>query len=191
MPDHAVHTIWDTGGTTACWFVQLVGSHLRHIDYMEGVNKDTGYYAAELRSRPYTYGKHIAPWDADQPKEIVGKSWKQSFEELGIYGWEILPKQTNVNDGINQAQLLLPRCQFNTYGARNAKAGLMGLQNYRRQWDDKRKMFRDDPYHDWASHPADALRHLAIGQDLLTPSGMGATASNWSKPIKYKTNWVT
>lgn len=189
LPDHAVHTAWDTGGTTACWFFQCVGSHVRIIDYLEGVNKDAAYYTTELRARPYTYGTHIGPSDAADDKEIVAKSWKQSFEELGVFGWQILEKQRSIDAGINQVQLLLPRCQFNTAGPRNAKNGLTGLQNYRREWDDKRKNFRDNPRHDWSSHPADAARHLAIGLPLISGIG-GSGSTDWSKPIKYKTNWV-
>lgn len=189
LPDHAVHTIWDTGGTCAVWFVQLVNQRVRVIDYLEAVNKDASYYVTELRNRPYTYGTHIGPSDADEAKEIVGKSWKTSFEELGLYGWEILPKQSSKDAGINQAQLLLPRCQFNIVGNNSAKNGLTGLQNYRREWDEGRKMFRDTPRHDWASHPADAFRYLAVGESLLKGSPNN-THSDWSKPLNYK-NKVT
>lgn len=186
MPDHAVHTAWDTGGTTACWFFQCIGSHIRIIDYLEGVNKPASYYITELRSRPYTYGTHIAPSDADDEKELVAKSWKQTFEELGMYGWTILDKQKSIDAGINQVQLLLPRCQFNVVGVRNAKNGLVGLQNYRREWDDKRKSFRDTPRHDWASHASDAKRYLAIGLPLIAQAGQGGTYSDWSKPLNYR-----
>lgn len=182
LPEYAVHTAWDTGGTTSCWFFQVIGSHIRIIDYMEGVNKNSAHYASELRARPYTYGTHIAPSDAADEKEIVAISWKQSFENLGIHGWEILPKQKSIDAGINQAQLMLPRCQINTSGQWNAKAGMTGLMNYRREWDDKRKSFRDTPRHDWASHPADGFRHLAIGLPLITKQGH---QSDWSKPLQY------
>lgn len=190
LPEHAVHTIWDTGGTSAVWFAQLVGSSVRLIEYMEGVNKDAAWYAQELKARPYTYGTHIGPSDSDELKEIVGKSWKTSLEELGVTGWVTLEKQRSKMDGINQAQLLLPRCKFNIEGERNAQDGLNGLSNYRREWDDNRKKFRDEPRHDWASHPADAFRYLAVGLPLITAS-MAGTSSDWGKAIKYKSNWIT
>lgn len=186
LPEHAVHTAWDVGGTTACWFFQTIGSTIRIIDYMEGVNKTTAHYANELRSRPYTYGTHIAPSDADDEKEIIAKSWKTSFEELEIFGWQILTKQRSIDAGINQAQLLLPRCLFNVVGDRNAKNGLAGLQNYRREWDEGRKKFRDTPRHDWSSHPADGYRHLAIGINLITAARGQGNGSDWTKPIAYK-----
>lgn len=187
LPEHAVHTVWDTGGTSACWMFQTVGNTVRVIDYLEGVNKSADFYVNELRSRPYTYGQSIGPSDADDPKEIVGKSWRQAFEELGFGNWIILPKQRSVNDGINQARLLIPRCQFNVHGTRNAQAGVVGLQNYRREWDDKRKTFRDNPRHDWASHPADGFRHLALGLPLIAEA---AGLTDWGKPIKYRNNGI-
>lgn len=188
LPDHAVHTVWDTGGTTAVWFFQIINSRIRIIDYLEGVNKGAEWYVNELRSRPYTYGNHIGPSDSDEEKEIVGKSWKTVLEELGIYGWLILPKQKSINDGITQARLLLPRCQFNTTSSgRNCRDGYSGLQNYRRQWDDKRKMFKEEPYHNWASHPADAYRYLAVGLPLIADT---QGSSDWGKPIKYKVRYT-
>ena len=37
------------------------------------------------------------------------------------------------------------------------------LRQYRKDFDDKNKTFRDRPRQDWTSHPADAMRYLALG----------------------------
>jgi hypothetical protein len=37
------------------------------------------------------------------------------------------------------------------------------LRNYRKEWDEDRATFRDKPFHNWASHGADALRNFAQG----------------------------
>jgi hypothetical protein len=37
------------------------------------------------------------------------------------------------------------------------------LRQYRQEWDEKRKSFRDHPRHDYTSHAADAFRYLAVG----------------------------
>jgi hypothetical protein len=39
------------------------------------------------------------------------------------------------------------------------------LRQYRQEWDEKRKSFRDHPRHDYTSHAADAFRYLAIGME--------------------------
>lgn len=40
--------------------------------------------------------------------------------------------------------------------------GIESLKQYQRQWDDSRKIFRDEPLHDWTSHAADAFRYGAL-----------------------------
>lgn len=182
LPELAVNTAFDTGNTTGLWFYQNDGSELRIIDYLEGLNQRPDWYVREMRAKPYTYGTHILPSDADDEKEIVAKSWKDYFQDLKLPGdFLVLPKQSSINDGINAARFMVPRCRFNKA---TTEQGLTGLRNYRRQWDDNRKCFRDQPYHDWASHPADAFRHLALG------NAQSVATSNWTKPIQYKTNWV-
>ena len=39
------------------------------------------------------------------------------------------------------------------------------LRQYRQEFDEKRKVFRDHPRHDFTSHAADAFRYLAIGME--------------------------
>jgi phage terminase large subunit len=34
---------------------------------------------------------------------------------------------------------------------------------YRRDYDEKRQEFRQNPLHDWTSHYADAVRYFAVG----------------------------
>jgi len=56
---------------------------------------------------------------------------------------------------------LLPRCWID---AEKCAKGLAALKAYRREFDEKRKIFHDRPLHDWSSHAADGLRYLALGQ---------------------------
>ena len=62
-------------------------------------------------------------------------------------------------DGINSARLLLPRCWFDRT---RCAAGLEALRQYRADYDEKLKTFRDKPRHDWTSHSADAFRYMAM-----------------------------
>jgi hypothetical protein len=54
----------------------------------------------------------------------------------------------------------MQRCWFDK---EKCDRGIESLRNYRREWDDKRKVFHDRPLHDWTSHAADAFRYLAMG----------------------------
>jgi hypothetical protein len=41
-------------------------------------------------------------------------------------------------------------------------AGIAALEQYRREWDDEKKAFRQQPLHDWTSDRVDAFRYLAL-----------------------------
>jgi phage terminase large subunit len=71
-----------------------------------------------------------------------------------------------VEDGINAARLLIPRMWFNTPDTRD---GVEGLKQYRADYDDKLRTFRDKPRHDWTSHRADAFRYLAMAYREIVP----------------------
>ena len=46
-----------------------------------------------------------------------------------------------------------------------------GLKNYRREWDDERKTFRDVPVKDWAEHIGSAFRYLGLAwRDVVPPA---------------------
>ncbi len=63
-------------------------------------------------------------------------------------------------DGINAARLMIPKCYFDR---EKTHEGLEMLRQYRQEFDEKKKVFRDHPRHDFTSHAADAFRYLAIG----------------------------
>ena len=42
------------------------------------------------------------------------------------------------------------------------------IAQYRREWDEKRGMFKDNPLHDWTSHGADQFRYAAVVEKEMT-----------------------
>ena len=160
-PGVVVHTAWDLGigDQTAIWFCQVVGREVRLIDYYEASGVGLEHYAKVLKEKPYVYGEHILPHDAEpQQLNADGKSIWETLKGFGIKG-RILPK-TSVDDGINAARLLIPKCWFDRV---KCERGLEALRQYRTDFDDKLKAFRPRPLHDWTSHAADAFRYLAQG----------------------------
>jgi hypothetical protein len=73
---------------------------------------------------------------------------------------------------------ILPRCWFDKD---KTAEGIKALRQYRREYDDIRKVFLERPLHDWASNPADAFRYLAIGlQDISSgASGLPKRKMSW------------
>jgi len=54
----------------------------------------------------------------------------------------------------------LPLCLFDE---ENAARGIKCLDNFRKEWDDKRGAFKSTHRHDWASHGNDAFEQFARG----------------------------
>ena len=41
------------------------------------------------------------------------------------------------------------------------------ISQYRQEWDEKRGMFQERPFHNWASHGADVHRYAAVVEDKM------------------------
>lgn len=160
-PSLPVYTAWDLGldDATAIWFVQAAGGEIRVIDYYETNNTSLTEVSRVLRNdKPYSYGEHYLPHDAEIRELMTAKSRKESLEALGIRPITIATRQS-VEEGINAARQMLPKCVFD---ADKCSRGIEALKQYRREWDDKLKTFKRAPLHDWTSHGADAFRYLAM-----------------------------
>lgn len=160
-PSLPVYTAWDLGldDATAIWFAQLAGSEVRLIDYYEANNTALSEVARVIRNeKPYTYAEHYLPHDVQIREMMTNKSRKESLEALQIRNIVVTPAE-RVEEGINAARMMLPKCVFD---AEQCKRGVEALKQYRREWDDKLKTFRLRPLHDWTSHGADAFRYLAM-----------------------------
>ena len=159
-PAVPVHTAWDLGigDSTAIWFLQQVGREVHWIDYYEASGVGLDHYAKMLQERPYVYGEHLLPHDAEARELGTGRSRVETLRGLGVKA-RVLARE-GVDDGIQAMRLLIPRSWFD---AGKCAAGLEALRHYRREWDEKRDTFRPRPLHDWASHAADAARAAAMG----------------------------
>ena len=47
--------------------------------------------------------------------------------------------------------------------------GIEGLKNYRREWDEDLKVFRETPVKDWAEHIGSAWRYLGLSWREVVP----------------------
>ena len=156
-----VHTAWDLGmadSTSIVFWQQTRGGEIRIIDYYEASGQGLDHYVRELRNRPYTYGRHIAPHDIAVRELGTGKSRLEVAESLGIR-FEVA-KQMSVKDGIDAVRMMLPRCWF--YAGKTGSL-IEALRLYQEKHDPKRNISLG-PLHDWTSHAADCIRYMAISQ---------------------------
>jgi phage terminase large subunit len=161
-PDIPVMTFWDLGvrDDTAIIFCQYKDGYINIIDFYKSNSVGIEHYAKELQNKRYVYESHNFPHDMQKTEMGTGRSILEVAEEL-FRGTRInVMQKLDFEDGVNAARMILPKCKFNS-----AKCGplIEALENYHREWDDKLKEFKNKPVHDWASHPADAFRYLAIG----------------------------
>ncbi len=170
-PDFEVHTAWDLGYSddTAIWWYQAYAGEIHVLDYYSDNGKTIQHYADEIKSRLYRYGKHWLPHDA-RAKTLAsgGKSIIEMLaNELKLSTIRIVP-DLSVLDGIQAGRVALQKCWFDY----KTEQGLDCLRQYQREFDDKKKSFRDKPRHDWTSHGADAFRMLAIAwkEEFKPPS---------------------
>jgi len=166
-PSIPVHTAWDLGmgDSTAIWFWQVGPDCVRVIDYYENHGQKLDHYVAELKSRPYKYGTDFVPHDARVRSIDTGRTRVETLISLGRK--PKIASEQKLMDGINAARVSFPRIRFD---ADKCKFGLEALRQYRTEYDEKTKVFRDTPKKDWTSHCADAFRYMALAwREMVIP----------------------
>jgi phage terminase large subunit len=164
-PGKQVHTAWDLGANdqTVIWFMQWTGFGWAFIDYIAGTGKGIPEYVSEVRAKPYLYGEHLLPHDAEHKQKALpnAATITQALRDLGLENVRAVPRTNSVANDLNECRKILPICSFD---AEKCAHGIDALRSYRREWDEKLKNYRDKPLHDWASDPADAFRTFAMGK---------------------------
>lgn len=159
-----VHTSWDLGFTdsTAIWFIQISGREIRLVDYYEASGVALDHYVTYLNDwrakHGTTWGSHYLPHDVQQHELSTGKSRLQTLFGLGLTATVV--DMHHVMDGINAVRRMFERTVIDP---ERCQRGLEALRNYRRDWDDKNRVFRPKPLHDWTTHGSDSLRYFAAG----------------------------
>ena len=180
-PNALVHTAADLGynDSTAIWFFQIAGQEIHLIDFYQDNGKSLAEYIQYIKSKPYTYGEHIAPHDIQVHEFTTGKSRLEVARNLGI-NYIIADKLEKV-EGIDAVRAIFPRLWFDE---RKCAEGIRMLENYRKQWDAKLGKWSEKPLHNYASDAADALRYLAVGLPKVVGK-KGGMESDFAAVRKY------
>jgi len=155
-----VDTFWDLGfaDRVSIWAAQRTPFEIRILRYFEDDHQAIDYYLREMQTWGYVFGTCFLPWDGGTRNLGTGKS----IEELmRLKGFKVrVNRQLSVADGINATRTIFPQLYFD---AALCADGLQYLRRY--QWGPSTALGvpRSQPLHDDASHPADALRTLAVG----------------------------
>ena len=176
-PGYLVNTAWDLGYTaaTAIIFFQQINHNIHIIDYYENEKEALPHYAEVLKEKEYIYGNHYAPHDVEQHDFSSGHTRRETAYNYGIRFRVV--SRTSLEDGIHAVKMILPRCKIDSD---NCSDLLIALRHYHRKYNDKERVYKIKPVHDFSSHPMDALRCLAtaIQQDYFTKKNRQLTADN-------------
>lgn len=159
-PKMTVDVYFDLGyaDRVSMWAAQRTPFETRIIRYFQDDHQPIGYYIREMQSWGYVIGTCWLPWDGATKELGTGKSIEDNIREMGFKAR--IARRLEVHQGINAVRTLFPTLWF------DEKMCFDGLQYLRRyQWGPVTALgvSRREPLHDEASHPADALRTLAVG----------------------------
>lgn len=147
---YKVHTAWDLGVHDSCViiFFQVCNNIVRIIDYYENSDKGLEHYINVLQQKGYSYGRHIAPHDIKVREFTAGGMTRlDKAAHLGLK-FSVCP-HVPLADGIEAVRSTFSKMWIDeTHCAQLIKA----LENYRKAFDEKRKVYSNIPYHSWASH---------------------------------------
>lgn len=162
-----VNSFWDLGVNDAnsIWFHQQIGPRHHFIKYFEDQGEGLSYYWRKMQEFAAEYGwiwgEHHLPHDADyriQGEQIETK--KDILEGMGMRGIVIVPRTPLIEVGIEKTRNALLSAWFDREGCAE---GIKTLDNYQREWDENRGVFKSKPLHNWASNGSDAIRQWAQG----------------------------
>lgn len=174
-PDQPVHTAWDLGKYTnnPLWCFQVIpvldseGVHVRNdihiVDFYLPENDDLDEWCKWLDDRGYRGFDFV-------PHDIMVTEWgskRTRMEKLKQKGRN--PKRVvrvSEQDGINAGNQTIRLAKFDRT---RCEHGIEGLRNYRREWDDDLKTFKEKPIKDWAEHIGSAFRYLGLAWRDVVP----------------------
>ncbi len=167
-PKALVHTFWDIGNFDhmPIWFFQQVGREKRFIDFLQSPEADLTFIADYFRKSGYSFGNHYLPHDGSRKQlGLKNQSVEEMLNSLGVKNIVIVPRTNDVRRDIEtKCKPALEQCWFDET---KCSAGIVALDSYRKQWDEKFAVWKDEPRPDEFSHPADAFRTYAVGYQPL------------------------
>lgn len=161
-PGLLVYSVWDIGvnDPTAIIFYQIVGDgvSIRIIDCYSNTGLGLDHYIKIINQKPYNYGGHYAPHDIKVREWGGGAVTRyEKARQLGLV-FKLI-EQVPIIDGIENVWT-----HFNKFwiDSDKCKPLIDALENYRKEWDADKAVYKNKPVHNWASNFSDSLRYLCL-----------------------------
>jgi len=163
---HPVHTAWDLGkaANNPIWCFQVIKGQPVIVDFYQPDSENVEDWVQWLNDRGY-HGTDYLPHDVMVTEWGTDRTRKDVLERLGRKVQRV--PRVSVADGLQAARETINSATFRAN--ERTLDGIEGLKNFRREWDDERKVFRETPVKDWAEHRASAFRYLALSWRAIKP----------------------
>ena len=157
--NHPVHTAWDLGKAVnnPIWCFQVINNQPRIVDFYQPESENVRDWVTWLDERGYT-GFDFVPHDIMVSEWGNDRTRKDLLFSLGRK--PIRLPMVSVADGLQAARETINAAWFRNN--ERTLDGIEGLKNFRREWDEDAKVFRQTPVKDWAEHRASAFRYLGL-----------------------------
>ena len=169
-----VHTVWDLGNAhnNPIWCFQVVGNQPRIVDLYIPESDDLEDWCKWLDKQAYNGIDYV-------PHDIVVTEWgskRTRYDTLKAHGRK--PKRiarVSVMDGLQAGRKAINAALFYASAdegderAQRVRHGMNGLKNYRREYDEDLKRFRETPVKDWSEHIGSAWRYLGLAWKEVVP----------------------
>ena len=162
---YPVHCVMDLGkaSNNPVWLFQVVQKKLRIVGFYEPRSEDLDDWCVDLRDMGLS-GTTFVPHDIMVTEWGSGKTRFDRLVERKMKPRRIA--RVSVADGLQAGRMAINAAVFDADACEN---GIEGLKAYRRDWDDKRKTFREIPVKDWAEHIGSAWRYLGLAWKEARP----------------------
>ncbi|MBM1570127.1 hypothetical protein [Sulfitobacter mediterraneus] len=169
--EHPVHTVMDLGkaANNPMWFFQVIAGAPRIVDFYRPDSEDLNDWLDWIADRGYvgnTYVPHdimVTEWGSGKTRMELLQSKKKNVMRI--------PK-VSVADGLQAGRAAINSALIHQGdGERGVRMelGTEGLKNYRRDWDEDLKVFRETPVKNWAEHIGSAFRYLGLSWREVVP----------------------
>lgn len=157
-PRYPVHTAWDLGKAVnnPIWCFQVIKGRPHIVDFYRPETDDVADWCKWLDERDY-HGNDYVPHDA------MHTEWGSGRTRVAILRDHkrkpVSVDKVSVADGLTAGRQTIKLAVFDE---ERCELGIEGLKNYRREWDDDLKTFRENPVKDWAEHIGSCFRYLGL-----------------------------
>jgi hypothetical protein len=131
-----------------------------HGENMKPISHYIRYIKEYIGDNGLRMGQIWLPHDARAKSLQTGKSIIENFRDASLRP-KIVP-QLDLLDGIAASRKMFPHWYIHE---KECKQLVLALKTYHREYDEKTKVYKDTPVHDWSSHYTDMWRYANIVQN--------------------------